>query len=314
MTLLLSLVGCHSSSIDDTASSCSDADLFASENRVHSLWPNGCGLREDGSLFCAYDSGIATAVPGYETGWTMLYGSTNNDSHTFVLGERGAELVSIRLSDNPVPELEYGFSISSEGLIRVRGASAGSCILDVSGDIRCWDYEDWAWSTDASLSPAAEYSGDYIDFVEALGARYALTSGGSIELIDVLVEPRRAGNEVTAVEGSYVEVEGAFGILCGLKSDGSVDCFGSACTEYPGSCEPPSADFVNIEIIAPWMAMCGLTRDGSIECWGEECDYSMPPAGTDYLELVVGNEAACAVGAAGAICWGRDLSDPFSRY
>ena len=88
--------------------------------------------------------------------------------------------------------------------------------------------------------------------------------------------------------------------LCALLEDGRVICL----HESP----PVESRFRRISLGVGTFSFktgCGIRTDGTLTCWGPQLSAN-PPAGSDFIDVSVGDSIACAIKASGPpICWGQ---------
>ena len=181
------------------------------------------------------------------------------------------------------------------------------CAIE-AGYIKCWGYE--SYPEYGLISTNAPKGGDFVHVSCAplwTSTCCAVKSDGKLECWG---DDRK--NQLTnkPTSSDFVQVAvSQCGHICGLKLSGSIECWGEM--SYAGIGSYPTHNDI-IGLSCSWIN-CGIVRsNGQVQVWGYNGQeqgglVSNTPSDTDFKEIAVGANHACALRNSGAIvCWGLD--------
>lgn len=106
-------------------------------------------------------------------------------------------------------------------------------------------------------------------------------------------------------QGSFQWLETLEAKVCYQRTSGEIGCTAVSDYTFPN---PPVGLYNPVEVDARGTNLCATDKDGRITCWGRDTyDVHLPPEGTGYHGLALGQKHGCALNADNeAVCWGND--------
>jgi alpha-tubulin suppressor-like RCC1 family protein len=199
----------------------------------------------------------------------------------------------------------------AEGLQQVVAGdtlSAGgkhSCVLTVSGAVRCWGSDEWGQATVPSgLGVVKQVSA-------GLKHSCVLTVAGAVKCWG-----RKTQNSLAVAAvvpsglGVVTQVSAGGDHSCALQISGAVRCWGS---DEWGQVTVPSGLGVVTQVSAGGNHSCALQISGAVRCWGrhESSPVVVPSDLGVVTQVSAGLKHTCVLIVSGVVrCWGRDVLGP----
>jgi alpha-tubulin suppressor-like RCC1 family protein len=291
----------------------------------------GCGLLEDGTIHCWGEDHARVLNERIDNTYTNISAANQTLCAVQTDGavqcwQLGGALPSLVTADVPFVQIAAGTAfkcgLKSDGTIDCWGANQGVqhdapegddyiqvvagadyvCGLKQNGNVTCLEQE-LNWTLGSVTSPPADGS-----FVKISGGEYTvcgLRDNGTVscwgfEADDGMKAP---------TDETFVDVAVGYSHACGLRDDGTARCWSDRMEAEEVT---PVNSQVVTDISVGMYTTCWVEQSGDLKCRGCQRgldgsvpDFCIPPSGSDFERVYLGQNWGCAVTHAGDnVCWG----------